>query len=421
MEVEKIIDEDTNKKYRLVLPANLLNDKVRAIAEKKQPNYKLDGFRTGKVPVEEILKKEEHILIYNAVDDIFKDTITKIIKDNDLLLANEPEVVFENNDIKIGNDVIVNVSFETVPNIDIDYNKISINKYKVVINDKDINESFDKVIENYKKLEKKDAPAENNDVVAINFEGFINGESFDGGKGEDFRLKLGSKTFIDNFEDQLIGKKAGDKVDVNVRFPDNYHNSKFAGKDALFKVEVLEVLSQKDEDINDEFIKNNLGIESVEKLKDIIRTELENNYESLLLNKYKEDVSKKIDEVYDFDISERVINEKLNNFKANNPKVTNDEAKEEVIKNLRITYFLLRVAHDNNIEVTDSELTEAIMRQASYFRGNEKEFLNNFKNNYQLQNYLRSQLLEDKVFKFVIEKISSEPKNITVEELAKLQ
>ena len=421
MEVEKIIDEDTNKKYRLVLPANLLNDKVRAIAEKKQPNYKLDGFRTGKVPVDEILKREEHILIYDAVDDVFRDTITKIVKDNDLLLANEPEVVFENSDIKIGKDVVVDVSFETVPSIDIDYNKISINKYKVVINDKDINESFDKVIENYKKLEKKDAPAENNDVVAINFEGFINGESFDGGKGEDFRLKLGSKTFIDNFEDQLIGKKAGDKVDVNVRFPDNYHNSKFAGKDALFKVEVLEVLSQKDEDINDEFIKNNLGIESVEKLKDIIRTELENNYESLLLNKYKEDVSKKIDEVYDFDISERVINEKLNNFKANNPKVTNDEAKEEVIKNLRITYFLLRVAHDNNIEVTDSELTEAIMRQASYFRGNEKEFLNNFKNNYQLQNYLRSQLLEDKVFKFVIEKISSEPKNITVEELAKLQ
>lgn len=422
MEISKILDENLYKNFNVLLPADFLNGKVRASAEKRQKNYKLDGFRQGKVPVEEIIKRDGDAIFYSIIDDVINEAVNKIVDDNELKLSIRPEVDFGNDGIERNKDINIKVCFELMPKIEnLDLNKIKVNKYKINIKEDDIEESFKKIINNYRKLEKKDDSAASGDTVSINFEGFVNNEPFNGGKGEDFKLQLGSKTFIDGFEEQLIGKKAGDKVDVNVRFPDTYHSSELAGKDALFKVDILEVLAPANVEVDDEFVRSNLGIETVDKLKEIIKTELENNYSSALLNKSKEELINEIDKCFNFELPKKSVQNRIENIKNHNKNLSDDEAKKEAEKTSKCSYVILSVGEQNNIQVNDSEMTEAIMKQVSYFPGKEREFIERFKKDQNLQDSLRAQLLEDKIINFILDKTSGDNiKEITIEEFAKL-
>lgn len=423
MEINKILDEDIYKTFRIILPSSFIEEKINESAKDKQSTYKLDGFREGKVPVEEIVKREGNLILYDVVDFSLEECLSNILKEGSFKLASRPNIDFENNKFERGSDIIVVLSIELIPEIkDVDFDKLKITKYKLVISDKDMEDSVTKILNNYRDLEKKDGPSIMGDTVSINFEGFINGEAFNGGKGEDFRLQLGSNTFIKGFEEQLLGKKSGDLVDVNVTFPSDYYNSNLAGKDALFKVEVLDVLSYKDVEVNDEFVQKKLGVESLDKLREAIRKELEDNYSYILLGKEKLELVDKINDIFDFEVPKKAVEERLEYYKnTNTNNFDQEKAKNDVIKTLRLTYVLSFIAEQNNITISDSEMTEFIMKQSAYYPGKEKEYIDTISKNVKLQESMRATLFEDKVFKFVLDKIPSDDiKEVSLEDVVKM-
>lgn len=423
MEINKILDEDIYKTFKIVLPSSFIEEKINELAKNKQPTYKLDGFREGKVPVEEIVKREGNLILYDVVDFSLEECVSKIVKDGALKLASRPNVDFENNKFERGSDIVVNLSIELIPDIkNVDFDKLKITKYKMVISDEDIQDHINRILSNYIDLESKDGPSAIGDTVSINFEGFINGESFDGGKGEDFKLKLGSNTFIIGFEDQLVNRARGEKFDVNVTFPSDYHNSSFAGKDATFKVEILDILVQKHTDIDDDFVKKNIGIESMDKFRDLVRKEVENNYEYLLFNREKFELANKINDVFDFEVPKRAISERLENYRNTvEGDFDEEKIKNDIIKTLKTTYVLSYVAENNNIVLNDSEVTEFVMKQSAYYPGKEKEYIDTFSRNAKLQESVKESLFEDKVFRFVLDKIPSDDiKEVSLEDIAKI-
>ena len=423
MEINKILDEDIYKTFKIVLPSSFIEEKINELAKNKQPTYKLDGFREGKVPVEEIVKREGNLILYDVVDFSLEECVSKIVKDGALKLASRPNVDFENNKFERGSDIVVNLSIEIIPDIkDVDFDKLKITKYKLVISDKDTEDSVVKILNNYRDLEKKDGSSVIGDVVSINFDGFINGEAFNGGKGEDFKLQLGSNTFINGFEEQLLDKRSGDLVDVNVTFPSDYYNSNLAGKDALFKVEVLDVLSYKNTEVNDEFVQKKLGVESIDKLKEAIKKELEDNYSYILFGKEKLELTDKINDIFDFEVPKKAVEERLEYYKNTNiDGFDQEKAKNDIIRTLRLSYVLSSIAEKNNITISDSEMTEFIMKQSTYYPGKEKEYIDTVSSNVKLQESIKATLFEDKVFKFVLDKIPSDDvKEVSLEDIAKI-
>ena len=414
MKIDKVLDDKLEKSFEVVIPIADIKEKMKAEAEKKQKDYRLDGFRVGKVPVTEIMKREKTPLFYQSSDELINDLVNNIVEENNYELSSQADIDFVN--FKENEDITLKINLELVPDVgDIDLNKIDLVTYKVDIDDEIVQDAFKKAIDRSRKLTKTEKSAENDDTVNINFEGFVNGEAFNGGKGENFKLKIGSHTFIDGFEEQLIGKKAGDKVDVNVKFPDNYHKSQLAGKDALFKVEVLEVLTPDDAEIDDNFIKNNFGVDTIEKFKELLKKELGNSYSTASFNKAKERLIDELDKKFDFELPKKLLSRRIESLKKYRKNDKEEDIEKEARKTLKCGFILTSIADKNNIKVSNSEITEAVMREASRYAGREKQIIDMYKNKNMLE-MLNSQILEDKIMRYIFDNIPKNEKTITTEE-----
>ena len=419
MKIDKVLDDKLEKSFEVVIPFADVEEKIKTEAEKKQKNYRLDGFRIGKVPVTEIIRREKTPLFYQSSDELISELVNNIIKENNYKLSSQADIDFTN--FKEDEDIVLKINLELIPDVgDIDLSKINLVTYKVDVNDEIVQDSFKRAVDRNKKLKKAEKSAENNDTVNINFEGFVNDQAFDGGKGENFKLKIGSHTFIDGFEEQLIGKKAGDKVDVNVKFPDNYHSSQLAGKDALFKVEVLEVLIPDDTEVDDVFIKNNFGIDTVEKFKELLKKEIENSYSAVSFNKTKEKLIDELDKDFDFELPKKLLSKRIDALKKYRKDDKEEDLEKEAKKTLKCSFILSSIADKNNIKVNNSEITEAVMREASQYAGKEKQIIDIYKNNQGMLDMLSSQILEDKIIKYILDNVTKIEKVVTIEEFEKI-
>ena len=196
----------------------------------------------------------------------------------------------------------------------IDYKKIKLEKEKVEISDKEIEESQKRILKNFLQWVEQENTykAEKGDKVNINFLGKIDGKPFDGGKAENYDLELGSKSFIDTFEDQLIGAKTGDEITVKVSFPENYHSKELAGKPATFDVKINSVSTPGEQEVNDEFIKKNLNIENLEKFHEMIKKELTSIYERGSKNKIKNAIFEWLKKNVKIELPKTIVDEEFN-------------------------------------------------------------------------------------------------------------
>lgn len=431
MEIKKTltIDDELKKEYNIIIPNQKVSEEIDKIAKDLQKDYKLNGFRPGKIPLEVIKKRENTYIFGKASDNLINGFVFDFANDNKYELASQPSV-----NIKImedGKDIEFSVIYELLPNIDnIDLKSIEINKYKISVEEDDINKSIEKILENYKKWNIKNGVAELGNSVKIDFLGTINGEEFPGGKAENFQLELGSHSFIDNFEDQIVGKNVDDEFEVNVTFPDDYHKSSLAGKPAVFKVKVLEVLEAEKKYLDDEFVKSIFGIENVDKFKEIIIKELEKTYENFSNQRAKFDIIEILSAMKDFSLPENLFKKQydilLNTKQKDNLKNSKiDAIDEEVIKKeterfVKISILLSKIGKDNNIEVTDDEITNFVMKQATSNPGHEKEIINYYKNTPQALARVRDQITEDKVLNYIIDNATKNYINITIDKFEKL-
>jgi trigger factor len=274
-------------------------------------NVEVPGFRKGKVPVDVVEKRLEGAIKEELADKLLKEHQKEIFESGEIQPVDY---------VKLKKVDLDDNSIEVVFNVDIypdvklgEYKGIEVEKEKFEMSDDKLEKEIELLIEKNSKLKEVEegAAIENEDTANINFEGFIDGEAFEGGKAENYDLKIGSKSFIDNFEDQLIGKKAGEELEVNVNFPQEYFKEDYAGKPAMFKVKINSIKRLEKPELNDDFAKD-LGFENVAELREKKTKEIEERETSKIENELKNKLVDKVRDASELNIPKSMIDREIN-------------------------------------------------------------------------------------------------------------
>ena len=355
---------------------------------------KVDGFRPGHVPAKVIENKFKKEIEGEILNHIISDEYRKAVAENELRpIADIKLEKYELNDDKV--EVVFTIP--VLPSFELgQYKGVEVEKENVEITDEKVNEEIEKLRENAAKLKEveENEEAKNDDVVNINFEGFIDGEAFDGGKAEGYDLTLGSHSFIDTFEDQIAGHKKGDEFDVNVTFPEEYHAENLKGKPALFKVKVNSIKRKEEAELNDDLAKE-LGFDSVEDMTNKTRENITKREEARAENDFKNKVVEAVVDAITFDVPEelvqREIDYQINRFAqqlqmqgmkleqyfqmtGQTLETMRESAKENAERAVKTELVLAEIAKAEEIKTTDDEITKEIETLAAMY-GIDKETL----------------------------------------------
>ncbi len=375
-------------------------DKAFKEANKKA---KIDGFRPGHAPKEVFIKKYgEQALYMDAAEAVVDGAYEKMLKENEKdledLVARPDVQVKEIN----GESVTFNFVLTMRPEVKLgDYKKINVKREKAKVTAEEIEDTIENIRHRYAEDVLKDGEIKDGDVAVIDFEGFVDGVAFEGGKGENYSLKIGSGTFIPGFEEQLIGLKSGDEKDVEVTFPEDYHAEDLKGKKATFKVKVHEVKEVKVPELDKDFFED-LGMEGVDtkekleaKISESILTnkesELENKYIDELLEAAAKDTEVDIPEVMIDDELERMIREydshlrsqgitleQFYKFTNSDEEALKSQMRPEAARRVKHRLMLEEIAKQEKIEISDEEANKEAERLAENYQIKKEEFLQMF-------------------------------------------
>jgi trigger factor len=440
MQVSENKVEGLKRSYTITIAANdIAEQNKEKIAEiKKHAN--LPGFRPGKIPESYIAKRFAATISGETIENIVKKNSEELVKSKDLKLASQPKI-----DIKKyeeGKDLEYNFECEILPEIKpLDYDKIKINGYKISISEAELEKQLELRAKNQKvfiKIEDENAKSKKGNAVKIDYKGFIDGEQFEGGTAQDHQLELGSNSFIDNFEDQLTGLKAGSEKKVQVKFPDDYHSAQFKGKKAEFEVKIKEILSVTTPKIDDEFAKSQ-GFADLKSFKQDMQKSM-----AEAMDKQAREQSKK--ELFDYfadkltiELPESMVNEEYdvlvkqyldeNKFKdieeaeSKDPKSFKKTKVEYLVlakRRVKIGLILSDISKAEKINVSDNDALESIKQQFASYPGNPDDLLKYYRSNPQALDYLKGPLIENKVVDFIIAKLSLKNKELTIEQFKKV-
>ncbi len=284
MQVTETLNSGLKREIKVVVPASDMEAKLAARLSDAQGKARINGFRPGKVPMQHLRKMYGKSFMAEVVNEILNDSTRSIISERGEKAAMQPEVIMTEDEKEAekilagGADFEFSLNYEVIPAIEIkDFSDIKVTRQVYDVPESEVDDQVKRVAESARSYEPKTGKAAEGDRVSIDYVGKIGGEAFAGGAGTDQPLVLGSKEFIPGFEDQLIGTKAGDEKQVTVTFPENYQAAHLAGKEATFDVTVKEVSAPGALEVNDETAKN-LGLESLERLREIVRGQIENNW-----------------------------------------------------------------------------------------------------------------------------------------------
>ena len=365
--------------------------------ENKKKDIKLDGFRKGKVPKDIYFKKVGKESLYmDALDILLPSAYDKAMKDYKPII--DPKV-----DIKsIGEDGVEFVfTITTMPNVEIKkYKGLNIKKPKVEVKEEEIEHEMRHLIERFTELViKEDGSVEEGNVAIIDFEGFKDGEAFEGGKAENYSLEIGSNTFIPGFEDQVINMKKGEEKDIKVTFPEDYHQEDLKGQEVTFKVKVHEIKEKKARELDEEFFED-LGLEGVdseEKLKEEIKENIKASKEREIEDKFVEDILATISKNTKVDIPEELIEDELNHMLRNfeeqirmqglslevfyemtksTEEDLRNQMKDEANKHVLYRIILEKVKELEKVDVTLEEADKEAEELAKKYNVEKEEFLN---------------------------------------------
>lgn len=355
---------------------------------------KVDGFRPGHVPAKVLEQKFQKEIEGEILNHIISEEYQKTVVENELRPIADPRL--EKYENKEGTVEVVFV-IPVLPAITLgEYKGVEVEKETLDITDEKVNAEIERLKEGAAKLKEveADATAELNDVANIDFEGFIDGEAFEGGKAEGFDLTLGSHSFIDNFEDQIVGHKKGDEFDVTVMFPENYGAENLAGKPAIFKVKVNSIKRKEEAELNDDLAKE-LGYDSLEDLKVKTRESLTKREETRINNEFKgkvvEAVVANTNVEVPAELTNREVEYQINRFAqqlqmqgisleqyfqmtGQTLDKMREESREMAEKSVKTELVLSEITKAENIEVSDDEVNAEIDKMATMY-GMDKEAL----------------------------------------------
>lgn len=436
MQVKETRNEGLKRGYQFTLPAADLAATVDAKLKEAQPEVEMKGFRKGKVPMAMLKKQFGQRIMGDAMQDAIDGALRKHLEESGDRPALQPKVEMENGETwKEGDDVVVNVSYEALPPIpEIDLTQLSLEKLTVPAEESAVTEALENLAKSAQSFEdrRKGSKAKEGDQVVIDFKGFVDGEAFEGGEAEDYPLVLGSNSFIPGFEDQLVGAKADDEVKVEVNFPEEYGAPHLAGKAATFECKVKAVKAPKAAEIDDELAKK-FGAEDLDGLKKQISDRLEQEYAGAARQVMKRSLLDQLDEKVKFDLPEALVEAEAQQiahqlWHEENPEVHDhnhgaieptDEHKKLAERRVRLGLLLAEIGQKAEVTVTDQEMTQAVLRAARQYPGQERQFFEFIQQNQGAQQQLRAPIFEDKVIDHIAAQAKVEEKTVTKEELEK--
>ncbi len=434
MKVSETKSKGLNKEYKAVIPAADFEKEVDAKIDQIAKTTKLPGFRPGKAPKAMLKQKYRASVLGEVLDDMLKNAADEIIKNNKLRPAVMPEInltVFGD-----GKDIEFDVVVEVLPEIKLgDFSKITLEKLTAEVPAEEVEKAIRYVAESRKETAKveEDRSTKKGDFAVIDFVGSVNGEEFKGGKGSNYPLELGSGSFIPGFEDQLIGKKVGDKVDVKVTFPENYHAKDLAGKDAVFAVEIKEIREPKPVVIDDEFAKS-LGEKDLDSLRAKVVERIKADYEVASKMKLKRALLDVLDKEYNFEVPSKLVDaeydgivkqyeqakkyNQLDEYEKNkDEKDLLAEYKEIALRRVKLGLLLSEVGMAAKLTILPEDINRAIAAEAQKYPGQEKAVFDYYLKNKNAVEALKAPVFEEKIVEHVLSQVSLKEKTVTAEEL----
>ncbi|MEQ3727563.1 MAG: trigger factor [Tateyamaria sp.] len=433
MQVTETLNEGLKRGYAITVTAAELDEKVNEKLVEAQPGVEMKGFRKGKVPMALLKKQFGQRLMGEVMQESIDGAMSEHFEASGDRPAMQPEVKMTNEDWKEGDDVNVEMSYEALPAIpDVDMAALKLERLVVKAEDSAIDETLTSLTENAQNFKdrKKGSKAKDGDQVVFDFVGKVDGEVFEGGSAEGHALVLGSGQFIPGFEEQLVGVKADEEKAVTVSFPDDYQAEHLAGKEAVFDCSVKEVKEPVAAEIDDE-LATKFGADDLATLKTRIAEQLEGEYAGAARAVMKRGLLDQLDTAVSFDlppslveaeakqIAHQLWHEDNPDFEGHDhPEIeTTDEHKTLAERRVRLGLLLAELGQKAEVEVTDAEMSQAIMTQARQYPGQERQFFEFVQQNQQMQQQLRAPLFEDKVIDHIVENASVTDKEVSADDL----
>jgi trigger factor len=440
MQVTETLNAGLKREIKVVVPKGDMEERLVSRLNDARGKARINGFRPGKVPLQHLRKVYGKSFMAEVVNELLTNSTREILAERGEKAAMQPEVAMTEDEkeaeaILAGQkDFEFSINYEVIPTIELkEVTGIKVKRQVLDIEDSEIEEQVQRVAESARSYEPKKGKAEEGDRATIDFLGKLDGVAFDGGKGEDQQLVLGSKSFIPGFEEQIVGLKAGDEKTITVTFPEAYQAAHLAGKEATFDITVKEVAKPGKLEINDEVAKT-LGLESADKLREIVRSQLQSQYGTLTRQKVKRELLDALDADYSFEAPSKLVEAEFNNIWT---QVTNDltqagktfadedtteeDARAEyqrlAERRVRLGLVLAEIGDKANIQITDDEMQRALFEFVRRYPGQEQEVYDFYRNNPTALANLRAPLFEEKVVDHLLTQVEVTDVKVTKDEL----
>ncbi|MDZ4306481.1 trigger factor [Allopontixanthobacter sp.] len=435
MQIKETTSDGLKRAYKLTIPAADIASRIDAEVKKIAPQVKMPGFRPGKVPANLVKKMHGEQLHAQMVNDVIRESIDSLMQQKKLRPAMQPSIDLEEGYAE-GKDAELNVSLEILPDVATpDLDGLKLDRLTVPVSDAQVDEAIKNIADQQKSY--KDAPktkkAAEGDQLIIDFTGSVDGVEFEGGKAEGAALVIGSGQFIPGFEEQLTGVKTGDEKTITVTFPADYPAENLKGKDAQFAITVKQVKVETESKADDEFAKS-LGLESLDKLKELLRGQLEQETNGLTRTQMKRQLLDTLAAGHDFEVPQGMVDAEFDQIWAQlEQEAAKDEDPAKAMKEIeaerddyrhiaerrvRLGLLLSEIGQKNGVEVTQQEMAMLTQQAAQQYRNEDRErFLQFIANEPMAAAQLRAPLYEDKVVDFLFGKADVTEREVTREEL----
>ena len=432
MQVTELDVQGLKHEFKVVVPAAQLEDSLKAKLAEVAKTVRIPGFRPGKVPEKILRQKYGQSVLGEVIEDVVNTGTEKAIAEKNLRPALQPKV--EVTSFGEGADLEFKVTVEVLPEFTpMDFTTIEIEREEASVPESEIDDALQTIASRNEGTEKVDRDAQSGDVVLIDFVGKRDGVAFPGGTAEGHKLKLGSGAFIPGFEDQLIGAKAGETRLINVTFPEQYGSEELAGQAATFDVTIHEVLQTVPAKVDDDLAKQ-VGAESLEQMKDYLRTQLNGDINGLARSRTKRRLLDILAEGHSFPVPETLVEHEFEAiWKRVEEDLKNDELDDEdkgksedelkaeyrtlSERRVRLGLLLAEIGRANNVTVTQDDVNQGLLAEARRYPGQEQMVFKYFRDNPQALDQIRAPIFEDKVVDFVLDKAKVTVKQVTLEEL----
>jgi trigger factor len=430
MQVTETLSQGLKREFKVVLPATELEQRLTSELATLKDRVRINGFRPGKVPVQHLRRLYGRSVMADVVQNAVNEANRKIVDENNLKLALEPQIQFPESKDEVDKameakaDLAFTVALEVLPSFELaDLSDVTVKKVVATPSDAEVQQALERMAKQNRTFVPKGEGAEaaTGDRLVLDFVGKVDGTPFEGGKGEDAQLELGSGSFIPGFEDQLVGARAGEQRLVKVTFPEAYGAQHLAGKAAEFDVTVKEVQAPSEVKIDDDLAKG-FGMESLDKLKDAVRSAIQRDFEAQARRKLKKELLDALDAKYGFELPPSLVEQefkgvwsqveadlKRNNRTFADEGMTEEEARADYARiaerRVRLGLVLAQVGEKADIKISDDEVTQALVERVRQFPGQEKQVWEYYRKNPQAMAEIRAPLFEEKVVDHILTQV----------------